>query len=92
MAHLTKDKSILIARIKRIIGQLESVISDIESDQNCGTTLQTVASCRGAINGLTVEILKEHIQSHVIQSKSGKMSKQDLAALEVINALKSYIK
>ena len=91
MAHLSKEKGILIARIKRIIGQLNTVVDQISDEKECGTILQIVASCRGAINGLTVEILEDHIRSHIIETKNTK-SERNQAALEVIGALKSYVK
>ena len=57
MAHLTNDPTKLIARIRRLQGQLDAVARSLENKAPCGDVLQLVASIRGAVNGLTIELM-----------------------------------
>ena len=65
MAHLNKSSSQLIARVRRIGGQIGAVERALESDASCSEILQLVAAVRGAINGLRDELLVEHLDEHV---------------------------
>ena len=65
MAHLNKSSSQLIARVRRIGGQIGAVERALESDASCSEILQLVAAVRGAINGLMDEIIVEHLDEHV---------------------------
>lgn len=95
---LSSDKKKLLARIKRIQGQLGGVAKALEQEKDCAVILQTVAACRGAINGLVREILEDHIRSHLIEDESKKGHDhahghgQETAALELIDILRSYLK
>jgi DNA-binding FrmR family transcriptional regulator len=67
MSHLSEAarKQQLIARVRRIAGQLEAVERALAEDADCATTLQRVAAVRGAVNGLMDEIMEEHLHEHV---------------------------
>ena len=62
MAHTTKDKEKLLNRVRRIKGQISAIEKALESDQECSKVLQTIAACRGAINGLMAEVLEGHVR------------------------------
>ena len=52
MSHVFKDKPRLVARVRRIKGQVEAIERALEGDgADCMDVLQLVASVRGAING-----------------------------------------
>lgn len=91
MSHATKKKQQLIARVNRIIGQmnaLKSTIENAEDESDCGKVLQQLASIRGALNGLLMLFLKDHLRLHVARGRSVK--DRDQAADELLDALKSY--
>ncbi|HYK91300.1 MAG TPA: metal/formaldehyde-sensitive transcriptional repressor [Acidobacteriota bacterium] len=91
MSHLSKDKSKLVQRIRRIRGQVEAVKRALEADKDCGDVLQMIAAARGAMNSLTAELLEEHIRFHVVDA--GRSSKrQRNAAEELIEIVQSYFK
>jgi DNA-binding FrmR family transcriptional regulator len=90
--QIANQKKIL-ARIKRIQGQLNGVAKALEEERECAVILQTVAACRGAINGLVREILEDHIRSHLLDAKNEDEHKHhETAALELIDILRSYLK
>ena len=52
MSHLEKEKQKLIARIKRIRGQVDSIERSLTTDDDCADVLMLLANVRGGINSL----------------------------------------
>lgn len=65
MAHAKSNKDKLIARVRRITGQMTAIESALEADAGCAAVLQQVAAARGAINGLMDELIEDHLREHV---------------------------
>lgn len=65
MAHIHKNRDALLARVKRIAGQINAVERTLQSDADCTEVLHLVAAVRGAVNGLLDEIIVEHLEAHV---------------------------
>jgi DNA-binding FrmR family transcriptional regulator len=92
LAHTTEEKKKLLVRVNRIQGQLESIRSAIEDEQECASVLQQIAACRGAVNSLLVEIIDGEIRFHVL-SKNSKVDSQEARAAEnLVEILHRYIK
>ena len=68
MAHLSGSNADLIARVRRIGGQLVAVERSLREDDDCATVLHRVVAVRGAVNGLLGEIIAEHLSAHVARS------------------------
>jgi DNA-binding FrmR family transcriptional regulator len=90
MSHLSKNKSKLIARVRRLIGQLGAVERALEADEPCGDILNQVASIRGAISGLTAELIEDHLTEHVVNAASDAARRE--GADELIDAVRTYLK
>lgn len=65
MAHINENREALLARVKRIAGQVGAVERKLEADADCAEVLHLVAAVRGAVNGLLDEIIVEHLEAHV---------------------------
>jgi DNA-binding FrmR family transcriptional regulator len=65
MAHLPKKKTQLMARVRRIAGQMAAIEKAIEQEADCSAVLQQVAGARGALNGLMGELIEDHVREHV---------------------------
>jgi len=65
MAHLQKNKARLMARVRRIAGQMAAIEKAIDRDADCSLVLQQVAGARGALNGLMGELIEDHVREHV---------------------------
>lgn len=65
MSHLNHNRDVLLARVKRIAGQVSAVERALVGEMSCGEVLQVVAAVRGAVNGLLDEIIVDHLQEHV---------------------------
>ena len=90
MSHTRRSKDKLVARIRRLKGQMEAVERALESEQPCGDVLQLLASIRGALSGLTVELMQEHLSEHVVQAQTDAERRQ--AASELAEALRTYMR
>ena len=92
VAHIKRDRDKLLARVKRIRGQLNAIESAIAEDDDCSRVLNTLAACRGALNGLMVEILEGHIRFHVLDPDQRPESKRAQATAELIEVLRTYLR
>jgi DNA-binding FrmR family transcriptional regulator len=94
MAHTTHDKKKLLNRIRRIRGQIDGIerLIDQDQDENCFILLQTIAACRGAINGLMSEIIEEHVRLHMFAADGHPTAEQVQAAKELNEIVKTYLK
>lgn len=89
-AHSIREKSKLLARVRRIKGQCTAIESALEDEDDCGTTLQLIAGARGAMNGLMAEILEQHLVSHVLNGATPR--DRDEAAGELVDVVRAYLK
>lgn len=91
MAHLKAQKKKLLARVDRLQGQLRGLRRSIDEDEPCGEVLHTLAAFRGAINGLMLELLEDHIRHHVVEPDEDGHGPEE-GAEELIVALRKYLK
>lgn len=91
MGHLVDNKSDMLARVKRIAGQVAAVERGIERGAACADILHLVAAVRGAVNGLLDEIVVDHLDQHV--AKPG-LSDAERAkgADELMTVIRRYVK
>lgn len=90
MAHIRTNGKKVTARVRRIQGQLNAVARGVEAGQDCFRILQTAAACRGAFNGLLLELLDEHIRTHISEAKSLAVAQKE--SKELTKILRSYLK
>ncbi|MBZ9792874.1 Ni(II)/Co(II)-sensing transcriptional repressor DmeR [Rhizobium sp. 3T7] len=90
MSHATHQKKKLMARVSRLKGQLEAVERALEAERPCGEILQLLASIRGALNGLTGEVLDDHLHEHVLHAADEKARME--AVEEISEVLRTYIR
>ena len=88
MSNLTREKIDLVNRTKKVIGQLESVLRDLDQDAHCSEVLQRLAAARGAINSLMGELMEDHILNHM--PRKTKSSAE--AAADLIEIVRTYLK
>jgi FrmR/RcnR family transcriptional regulator, repressor of frmRAB operon len=92
MAHTLKDKPKLLRRARLIRGQEEAIERLLTEEEDCSRVLQTIAACRGAMNGLMVEVLAGHVRLRVLDPQRKITPAQSEAAEELIDLLGSYLK
>ena len=92
MAHIIRDKKRLLNRIRRIRGQAEAIERALEKEADCSEILHTISACRGAINSLMTEVLEGHIRFHLVDPDHRPTSAQAVAAQELIDVIKQYLR
>ena len=90
MSHTIRQKDKLIARVRRIKGQMEGIERALESGSACGEVLRQLASARGAMNGLTAELMEDHLQEHVVHAQSEK--ERESGGQEMVEVIRAYLK
>ncbi|SDP44798.1 metal/formaldehyde-sensitive transcriptional repressor [Phyllobacterium sp. OV277] len=92
MSHTIAEKTKLIARIRRLKGQMEAVERGLEAEVPCGEILNLVASVRGAVNGLMGELIEDHIRMHVVDPDKDEDAERAQGAAELIDVVRKYLK
>ncbi|MEP9349213.1 metal/formaldehyde-sensitive transcriptional repressor [Xanthobacter sp. KR7-225] len=90
MAHTIRNKDKLIARVRRIKGQIEGIERALAAEVACGEVLRQVASVRGAVNGLTTELVDDHLREHVLGAKTEADRRQ--GSDELMSIIRTYLK
>lgn len=91
MAHLSGSNADLIARIRRIGGQVAAVERSLREEADCATVLHLVAAVRGAVNGLLEEIVAEHLEAHVARAGLTDEERHQ-GAEDLLAAIRRYVK
>jgi DNA-binding FrmR family transcriptional regulator len=89
MSHTIRGKDKLTKRVRRVRGQIEAIERALDAERPCGDVLQLIAAARGAMNGLMMEVLEDHIRAH-IASAAGPKARAETE--ELVAVLRSYMK
>ncbi len=90
MSHTTREKTKLLARVRRIKGQIEGIERALEADAACAEVLRQIASVRGAVSGLTAEVMEDHLREHVLAVSTDEARRQ--GGEEMIEVIRTYMK
>jgi DNA-binding FrmR family transcriptional regulator len=91
MSHLEKEKQKLVARIRRIRGQVDSIERSLSSGDDCADILMLLANVRGGVNSLMAEVLEDHIRLHMMNPDKGQFPTQEIAE-DLIDLVRAYLK
>jgi DNA-binding FrmR family transcriptional regulator len=92
MAHIHGNRDRLVARIRRIKGQAAAIEKDILADGDCSRIMQTIAACRGALNGLMAEVIEGHVRYHVLDPNARPDEDRMEAAEQLLDVVNTYLK
>ena len=91
MTHIAKEKQKLVARIRRIRGQVDSIERSLSTGDDCAAVLMLLANVRGGINSLMAEVLEDHIRLHMISTEKDSQVSTELAE-DLIDLVRAYLK
>ena len=91
MAHLSGPNADLVARVRRISGQVGAIDRALAAGQSCSTVLHLIAAVRGAVNGLLDEVVAEHLEAHVARAGLSD-EERHRGAEELMAAVRRYSK
>lgn len=92
MSHTIKHQAKLLARVRRMKGQMEAIETALLAEAPCSDILNMVASVRGAMTGLTAELIEDHIREHVVNPDREEDPERARGAAELIDVIRSYLK
>ncbi len=99
MSHRTHEKAVpearekqkLIARVRRIRGQVDAIERSLTQQEHCADVLMLLANIRGGINSLMAEVLEDHVRLHMLSPEKGSMDSTELAE-DLIDLVRAYLK
>lgn len=86
----TEKKRKCVTRINKMRGQLKGLERVILEDRGCVDIFQQTMAIKGAANALMAAILKEHIESHILDASTKAQREKEVS--ELLSILKSYFK
>lgn len=86
----TEKKRKCVTRINKMRGQLKGLERVILEDRGCVDIFQQAMAIKGAANALMAAILKEHIESHLLDASTKTQREKEVS--ELLSILKSYFK
>ena len=92
LMHTVHHRDKLLARVRRLKGQVEAIERALEGDASCGSVLHQIAGARGAMAGLMAEVVEDHIVSHLIDPivYPGALDRE--ATEELLEVVRAYLK
>jgi DNA-binding FrmR family transcriptional regulator len=90
VSHTKIKKAKLLARIRRVRGQIEAVERALDDEKGCATVLHLIVAARGAMNSLMTEVIEDHIRLHVVDP--ARDAERERGAEELIEAVHAYLK
>jgi len=92
MSHTIRNKGKLLARLRRIRGQVEALERALEAEQGCAEIMQQIAAFRGAANGLMTELIEEHLRTHVASPSITSDASRSKGADQLIEVVRAYLR
>jgi DNA-binding FrmR family transcriptional regulator len=89
--HSPEEKKRVLARVRRVRGQLDALESALQAGAGCGPVLQQIAAIRGAVNGLMAGVLESHLREEfttLVNTSDAQRASID----EVISLVRTYLK
>ena len=92
MSHTIREKQNLLARVRRIRGQLEGVERALNEDTDCEQVMHLIAGARGAMAGLMAEVVEDHVREHLVDTKKYPGALKPEAAEQLLQVVRTYLK
>ena len=92
MSHTIREKQKLLARIRRIRGQVEAIERALDSEAACEQVMHLMAGVRGAMGGLMAEVVEDHVRSHLVDDEKHPGALKKEAAEQLLDVVRTYLK
>ena len=87
-----RDNTKLFIRVRRIRGQVEAIERALEQEAGCSDVLQLIAGARGALSGLMVEVMDDHVRRFIVDPARESDLERAAATEDLIDVIRSYLK
>ena len=92
MSHTVREKKKLLARVRRIRGQVEAIERALETEAGCEQVMQLIAGVRGATAGLMAEVVEDHVRTHLVDEAAHPGALKQDAAEQLLDVVRTYLK
>jgi len=91
MSHTIRDQKKLLARVRRLRGQVEGIERALASEAGCEQVMHLIAGARGAMAGLMAEIVEDHVRSHLVDVEKNPGALNTDAAEQLLDVVRTYL-
>lgn len=92
MTHTIREKQKLLARVRRIRGQVEAIERALKEESGCERVMHLIAGIRGAMAGLMAEVVEDHIRTHLVDAEKHPRALNTDAAEQLLDLVRTYLK
>lgn len=92
MSHTVEDKQKLLARVRRIRGQVEGIERALESEAGCAQVMHLIAGVRGAVTSLMAEVVEDHVRTHLVDDAKHPGALDTAATEQLLAVVRTYLK
>jgi DNA-binding FrmR family transcriptional regulator len=92
MTHTIREKHKLLARVRRMRGQIEAIERALEDEAGCDRVLHLVAGVRGAMAGFMAEVVEDHLHTHLVDREKHPGALNADAVEQLMDVVRTYLK
>ena len=92
MTHTIREKQRLLARVRRLGGQVEAIERALETEAECEKVMHLLAAVRGAVTGLMAEVVEEHVRTHLVDRETYPDALNADAVEQLLDVVRTYLK
>jgi FrmR/RcnR family transcriptional regulator, repressor of frmRAB operon len=92
MSHTIRDQKKLLARVRRIRGQVDGIERALTTQAGCERVMHLIAGARGAMAGLMAEVVEDHVRSHLVDEDKHPGAMKTDAAEQLLDVVRTYLK
>jgi FrmR/RcnR family transcriptional regulator, repressor of frmRAB operon len=92
MTHTVQGKRKLLARVRRIRGQVEAIERALDGEAGCDRVMHLIAGARGAMAGLMAEVVEDHVRMHLVDAEQHPGALNIDAAEQLLEVVRTYLK
>jgi DNA-binding FrmR family transcriptional regulator len=92
MTHTVREKTKLLARVRRIRGQVEAIERALDTEAGCEQVMHLIAGARGAMAGLMAEVVEDHVRTHLVDAIKHPHALNTEAADQLLDVVRTYLK
>jgi len=91
MTHTIRNKQKLLARVRRIRGQVEAIERALDDEAGCKKVMHLISAVRGAMNGPMAEVVEDHVRTHLVDAARHPGALKAEAADALVDVVRAYL-
>lgn len=92
MTHTVREQQKLLARVRRLRGQIEAIERALEGQAECEQVMHLIAGARGAMAGLMAEVVEDHVRTHLVDTATHPDALNTEAVEQLLEVVRTYLK